>query len=130
MAHVATHPLDLLEHQFNQVAAFLAEGNAPQLQAASEELRTLGAELARLLASPAPQTNAPQRPLPADVRQRVTRLAQGLQVLRDQLSRQAAANLQALQVVVPTQPKSTYSGGSSVYGSVGQQAGVKGYLAA
>jgi hypothetical protein len=57
-------------------------------------------------------------------------LAAGLQMLRDNLSRQAAFNQQALQVVVPTLPKSTYGGGSSVYGTVVRQGGVHKYLAA
>ena len=64
--------LDLVEQQFNQVAAFLASGQAPQVETAS----------------------------------------------------------QALQVVVPTAPGSTYSGGSAVYGTVGRQVGVHKFLAA
>jgi hypothetical protein len=53
-----------------------------------------------------------------------------LQILRDNLSRQAAFTHQALQVVVPTPTKSTYGGGSSVYGTVARQGGVQKYLAA
>jgi hypothetical protein len=57
-------------------------------------------------------------------------MASGLQMLRDNLSRQAAYNQQALQVVLPTPAKSTYGGGSSVYGTVARQGGVHKYLAA
>jgi hypothetical protein len=57
-------------------------------------------------------------------------MAKGLQMLRDNLSRQAAVNLQALKVVVPTAAKSTYSGGTSVYGAVARQSGAFSVLAA
>jgi hypothetical protein len=118
--------LDLVEQQFNQVAAFLASGQAPKLEIASQSLQTLSVELARLLQAQTGASPAGQKAL----RQRVVTLASGLQMLRDMLSRQAAFNQQALQVVVPTLPKSTYGGGSSVYGTVVRQGGVQKYLAA
>jgi hypothetical protein len=118
--------LDLVEQQFNQVAAFLASGQAPQLEIASQSMQTLSVELARLLQAQTGASPAGQKAL----RQRVVTLASGLQMLRDMLSRQAAFNQQALQVVVPTLPKSTYGGGSSVYGTVVRQGGVQKYLAA
>jgi hypothetical protein len=128
MQHPSTNQFDLVEQQFNQVAAFLATGDAPQLQNASQTLQTLSAELARLLqASPAGRTSPAQQKI---LRQRAQAMAQRLQFLRDNLSRQAAYTQQALQVVVPTAPKSTYSGGSSVYGSVARQAGVHKFVAA
>jgi hypothetical protein len=117
--------LDLVEQQFNQVAAFLATGDAPNLQAASSTLQTLSVELLRLLQ--APGTSPALR---SATRQRVNEMAVGLQIVRDNLSRQAAANQQALQVVVPTPARSTYSGGNSVYGSVARQIGVQKYLVA
>ncbi len=118
--------LDLVEQQFNQVAAFLASGQAPQVETASQALHALTLELARLLQFQATASPASQKAL----RQRVANMASGLQMLRDNLSRQAAYNQQALQVVVPTPAKSTYGGGSSVYGTVARQGGVQKYLAA
>jgi ElaB/YqjD/DUF883 family membrane-anchored ribosome-binding protein len=118
--------LDLVEQQFNQVAAFLASGQAPQLETASQALQALTVELARLLQSQATASAASQKSL----RQRVVAMASGLQNLRDNLSRQAAYNQQALQVIVPTPAKPTYGSGSSVYGTVAPQGGVQKYLAA
>jgi hypothetical protein len=117
--------LDLVEQQFGQVAAFLAAGDATNMQTASSALQTLSVELSRLLQ--APGTSPALR---SAARQRIQEMALGLQIVRDNLSRQAAANQQALQVVVPTPARSTYSGGTSVYGSVARQGGVQRYLVA
>ena len=117
--------LDLVERQFNQVAAFLAAGDAPHLQAAAAMLQVLSVELPRLV-GPQNKVQAHQ----AELRRRVLAMARGLQMLRDNLSRQSAMNLQALKVVVPTPAKSTYSGGTSVYGSVARQSGAFNVLAA
>lgn len=133
----ATQQLDLVERQFNQVAAFLAAGDAPHLQAAAAMLQVLSVELQRLL----PAQNHNQSPnsgqtrqggpaSQAELRRRVLAMAKGLQVLRDNLSRQSAYNQQALQVVMPAPPKSTYAGGSPVYGAVARQGGVHRFLAA
>ena len=126
MNNAMINQLDLVEQQFNQVAAFLASGQAPQLETASQALHALSVELARLLQVQESASAAGKKAL----RQRVVAIASGLQMLRDNLSRQAAYNQQALQVVVPTRPKSTYGGGSSVYGTVAPQGGVQKYLAA
>ena len=126
MNHAMIQQLDLVEQQFNQVAAFLASGQAPQLETASQALQALSLDLARLLQTQSAASAASQKAL----RQRVVALASGLQMLRDTLSRQAAFNQQALQVVLPTPAKSTYGGGSSVYGTVARQGGVQKYLAA
>ena len=127
MSSAFDRQLDLVEQQFSQVAAFLASGNAPQLETASALLQALRLELARLLQSNS-QISPAQRQA---TRVRVRELATGLQVLRDGLSRQAAFTQQSLQVVIPTaQPKSTYGSGNSVYGGVPRQAGVHRYLAA
>lgn len=116
---------DLVERQFNQVAALLVAGDAPQLQTAASLLQNLSMELARLLAP-----NGKPLPVPAAQRRRVLAMAKSLQMLRDNLSRQAAINQQALAVVVPTPTKSTYSGRGSVYGSVARQSGAFNVLAA
>ena len=118
--------LDLVEQQFNQVAAFLVSGDALRLQTASHALQSLGLELAKLM-----QTSSQQSPAAkAALRRRVQSLAAGLQILRDNLSRRAAYTDQALAVVVPVAEKSTYSAGSSVYGSVARQTGAFKVLAA
>lgn len=125
MQDAVKNQLDLVEQQFNQVAAFLASGDAPQLETASEALQALSVQLAKLIqtqASPAAQKA---------VQQRVKFMAQGLQVLRENLSRRAAYAGQALAVVVPTMAsKTTYSAGNSVYGSVARQSGQFKVLAA
>ena len=126
MNNATIKQLDLVEQKFNQVAAFLASGEAPEVETATQALHALSVDLARLLQSQATASAASQKAL----RQRVLAIASGLQILRDNLSRQAAFNQQALQVLVPTQPKSTYGGGSSVYGTVAPQGGVQRYLAA
>jgi hypothetical protein len=125
MHNPATHPLDLVEQQFNQVAAFLASADAPQLQTAAAQLQALCVELPRVL-----QRQSPALLKQPALRQRVLALGRGLQILRDNLARQAAFNQQALQVVMVVPAKSTYSGSGSVYGAVVRQAGVHRYLAA
>jgi hypothetical protein len=124
MQSPTNHPLDLVEQQFNQVAAFVANADAPQLQMAAAQLQALCVELPRVL-----QRQSPAQLRQPALRQRVQALGRGLQLLRDNLARQAAFNQQALQVVMAVQPKSTYGGGS-VYGVVARQAGVHRYLAA
>lgn len=117
--------LDLVEQQFNQVAAFLADGNAEQLQTASDSLQSLSVELAKLM-----QTSPTSPALQTALRQRVRTMAAGMQMLRENLSRRAAYTEQALAVVIPSTKKSTYSAGTSVYGTVGRQSGQIKFLAA
>lgn len=116
---------DLVEQQFNQVAAFLAAGDAVQLQAASEALQTLSVQLAKILqtqASPAAQKV---------IRKRVMSMSQSLQTLRDNLARRSAYTQQSLAVLIPdAAPKSTYSARGSVYGTVARQSGQFKVLAA
>jgi len=100
---------DRVEQQFQEVATLLASGDALQLQTASAALQALSTELARMVQA-APRSNKISR-------QRVKGMAQGLQMLRDNLSRQAAFTQQSLQVVLPRAVQSTYTGGASVYGA-------------
>jgi hypothetical protein len=135
LASPASQQLDLVERQFHQVAAFLAAGDAPHLQAAAALLQVLSVELPALLQAPpaprSPPLTARQAALQRNARrQRVLAIARGLHMLRDNLSRQAAVNLQALKVVMPTPAKSTYSGGTSVYGAIARQSGAFTVLAA
>jgi hypothetical protein len=120
--------LDLVEQQFRQVAAFLAASDAPNLQTASSALHSLSLEFAGLLQSA--NTSRVSRSAQKTLRNRLLPLAAGLQMLRDNLSRQAAQNQMALNVLVPAPAKSTYAGKSSVYGTVAQQGRVHKYLAA
>lgn len=120
--------LDLVEQQFSQVAAFLARGDATALQGASATLQSHSAELSRLLQAKTPNAVSPA--IRRALRLRLRTLAAGLQSVRDNLSRQAAFNQQALSVVLPTPAKSTYAGGSPVYGAVARQVGVHKFLAA
>ena len=101
---------DRVEQQFQEVATLLASGDALQLQTASATLQALSRELALVLQS----TPTPSNKL---LRERVKRMAQGLQMLRDNLSRQAAFTQQSLQVVLPRAVQSTYKSGASVYGA-------------
>jgi hypothetical protein len=118
--------LDLVEQQFNQVAALVVAGDALQLQTASQSLQSLGMQLAKLLQSASTGSPAAQSAL----RRRVQTLASSLQIVRDNLSRRAAFTDQALAVVVPVAEKSTYAAGSSVYGTVARQTGAFKVLAA
>jgi hypothetical protein len=125
MQSPSNHPLDLVQLQFNRVAAFLATAEAPQLEEAAAQLQALCVELPRAL-----QRQSPALLKQPALRERVLALGRGLQILRDNLARQAAFNQQALQVVMAVPAKSTYSGGGSVYGAVVRQADVHRYLAA
>jgi len=87
MQNPAIQQIDLVERQFNQVAAFLAAGDAPHLQAATALLQILSVELVRLLP---PQNKAQANQV--ELHKRVLAMAKGLHMLRDNLSRQAAAN--------------------------------------
>jgi hypothetical protein len=120
--------LDLVEQQFHQVAAFLADADATNLETASSALHSLSLEFARLLQ--AANTTRVSRAAQKSLRNRLLPLAAGMQMLRDNLSRQAAQNQMALNVLVPTPARSTYSGGSSVYGTVARQGSVHKFLAA
>ena len=117
--------LDLVEQQFNEVAAILASDDTSHMAQASAALQALAIELVQLI-GPAERL----RTAPITDIERIKALSTGMSLLRDNLSRQAAANLQALKVVVPTAAKSTYSGGTSVYGSVARQSGAFNVLAA
>jgi hypothetical protein len=120
--------LDLVEQQFRQVAALLAQADAPNVQTASAALQSLSVEFSRLLQSA--NTSRVSLTAQKSLRRRLVPLAAGMQMLRDNLSRQAALNQMALNVLVPAPAKSTYSGGSSVYGTVARQGGVQRFLAA
>jgi hypothetical protein len=117
--------LDLVEQKFNEVSVVLANGDADGLAEASAALQALAIEMAELL-TPLPRLRA----APAAQLLRIRALSDGMVVLRDNLARRAAYVNQALKVVVPTQPKSTYGSASGPFGGVVQQSGQFKVLAA
>ncbi|MDE2418576.1 MAG: hypothetical protein KGN32_12300 [Burkholderiales bacterium] len=116
--------LDLVEQQFNEVAVVLAESNPARLEMASAALHRLASELVELLRT-AHGGEAVRR---ATV-QRLKALSQGTLLLRSQLHRRVALVEQALKVVMPSEPVSTYSDGGP-YGSAMRQSGAFKVLAA
>ena len=120
--------LDLVERQFNEVALLLASGDAVGLAQSSLALKELMLELAQL----APLANGASSATGAKkaIRLRLKNLGAGVQVLRENLSRRAAFVDHAVRVLVPTPAPSTYSVGSTVYGTAMQQSGAFKVLAA
>ena len=116
--------LDLVEQQFNEVSVVLVDGDPDKLEAATAVLQRLSADLAQLHRS----TGACVAP-GAAVALRLKALSDGMALLRSQLLRRAAYVEQALQIVVPTGPSSTYAGGSP-YGAALRQSGAFKVLAA
>jgi hypothetical protein len=116
--------LDLVEQQFNEVFAVVADGNPELIEAATAGLQRLSVDFVQLLDAPGARAAAG-----GDMAVRIKALAEGLAVLRSQLLRRAAYVEQALKIVVPTDPGSTYAGGSP-YGTVQRQTGAFRVLAA
>jgi hypothetical protein len=125
MTHTLQSQLDLVEQQFNEVAAILAADDAGNMASASEALQSLAVELVQLIG---PATHL--RAAPAADIERIKALSTGMRLLCDNLSRRAAYVNQALKIVVPTPAKSTYSSPRSPFGGVIQQSGEFNVLAA
>ncbi len=117
-------PLDLVEQQFNEVSAFVAECNSAQIAVASAALQRLLIDFVQLR-----ETLGPQVKVPPGVVARLKALAEGTRVLRTQMHRQAAMVEQSLKVIMPSGPEATYTGGSP-YGSAMRQSGAFKVLAA
>jgi hypothetical protein len=117
-------PLDLVEQQFNEVSAFVAEGNPDQIVVASAALQRMLVDFVQLR-----ETLDPRVKVPPGVAARLQALAEGTRVLRTQMHRQAAMVEQSLKVIMPSGPEATYTGGSP-YGSAMRQSGVFRVLAA
>ena len=115
--HSPEQLLDQVERQFNEVAAHLAAGDVASLAVASAGLRALSVDLLRL--QPQIRRSPERRRLVA----RVRLLVQGMQVVRENIARGVALVDQAVGVLVPGQPKSTYGVRSGVYGNALQQSG-------
>ena len=95
--------LDRIEQQFNAAATHVIDGDAQALAVACEALQSLSVELSQLLAR--------TRKIPKD-RQlllRIKSLAQGLQVVRDNLSRRSAFVEQSVAILFPRRSGPTYS---------------------
>jgi hypothetical protein len=117
-------PLDLVEQQFNEASAFVAEGNPDQIVVASAALQRMLVDFVQLR-----ETLGPRVKVPPSVVARLQALAEGTRVLRTQMHRQAAMVEQSLKVIMPSGPEATYTGGSP-YGSAMRQSGVFRVLAA
>jgi hypothetical protein len=117
--------LDLVEQKFNEVASFLVSGDAVSMEVATLALRDLALELSRLLPIAARTARTGKV-----YRLRLKKLAGGVQILRENLSRRAAFVDQAVRVLVPTSAPATYSSGGSVYGTAIHQSGAFKVLAA
>jgi hypothetical protein len=118
------HPLDLVEQQFNEVSAFVVEGNPDQIAVASAALQRILVDFVQLRESMGPQVK-----VPPGITARLKALAEGTRVLRTQMHRQAALVEQTLKVVMPSGPEATYSDGGP-YGSAMRQSGAFKVLAA
>jgi hypothetical protein len=110
--------LDQLEHQFNQIALILADGDAEALPQASEILQGLSCEVLELIGS-----GRGLYSLNAAQRQRLSALSRGMVLIHETLARRAAFVNQALEIVLPTPPKATYGQARGAFGSPFQQSG-------
>lgn len=125
MSQTLQSHLDLVEQQFNKVAVIFASDDTASMAQASNALQALAVDLVQLIGPAERLRGAPL----ADI-ERIKALASGMSLLRDNLSRRAAYVHQALTIVVPTEPKSTYSNAGSPFGGVIQQSGQFKVLAA
>ena len=96
--------LDLVEQQFNEVASLLATGHATDLERASAGLQAVSVELIQGLSAPGRQASVSRA-----TAVRLRNLGQGMGQLRQNLARRQAQVQQALGILVPTAPPSTYS---------------------
>lgn len=117
--------LDLVEQQFNGVAAFLASGDAAGLESASAALQALAIDLIGMVNRMGRQASSSP-----EVVARLRSVSEGMALLRDQMARRSALVQQALAVVVPTAPKPTYSPVSGPFGSAMLHSGAFRVLAA
>ena len=116
--------LDLVEQQLDEVSAVLLSRDAQALQASVDSLQRASVELLQLL----DRTRAADKPSVQSIA-RLKLLSRRLPALREGLLRQAAVVERALQIVIPSAPKSTYAG-TGPYGSGPRQSGaLRGMLA-
>ncbi len=118
------HPLDLVEQQFDEVSAFVVEGNPDQIVVASAALQRMLVDFVQLREAMGPQVK-----VPSGVVARLKALAEGTRMLRTQMHRQSALVEQSLKVIMPSDSKATYAG-AGTYGSAMRQSGAFKVLAA
>jgi len=107
-------PQELLievEHQFDEVAAHLAEGDAISLAEASAILQTLSVELLQVV-----RLDPAQFRRVKDLRPRVKVLVARFGVVRQQLLRRAAFVEQSVNVVLCRSAEPTYNVGGAGFG--------------
>ena len=117
--------LDLLESQFNILAASLMDGRSDAFLSDGARLQRLAVEMVRMVQAVGhAEFNTPSR------MQRIKILASGMANVRESLARHMAYVDRALEIVVPaTRDKSTYAGGG-VYGQPVRQSGAFSVLSA
>jgi hypothetical protein len=117
--------LDLLESQFNALAASLMDGRPDAFLSGGASLQRLAVEMAQMV------NGLGQAELKTSRRmQRIRVLAGGIANLRESLLRHMAYVDRALEIVVPaTRDKATYAGGGA-YGQPVRQSGAFSVLAA
>lgn len=111
MSKTLESQLDLVEQQFNEVAALLASGNAVDLEMASAGLQALSVDLIQSFGGPGRKPTL-TRPLTV----RLQNLGEGMGLLRKNLARRQAQVTQALGILVPTAPPATYAKSAGPYG--------------
>ena len=117
--------LDLLESQFNILAASLMDGRSDAFLSDGARLQRLAVEMVRMVQAVGhAEFNTPSR------MQRIKILAGGMANVRESLARHMAYVDRALEIVVPaTRDKSTYASGG-VYGQPARQSGAFSVLSA
>lgn len=110
--------LDRVEHQFNAVSAALVNGDPDLVQASSAALQQLSVQFVQMVDELGRRSVAP-----APLAMRIKALADGMQLLRDNLARRSAYVERALQLVVPATKNTTYSATQGPYGSPVRQSG-------
>jgi hypothetical protein len=117
--------LDLLESEFNVLAASLLDGKPDAFLAGGSSLQRLAVELAQMANGLGHAELKSSRRI-----QRIKVLAGGIANLRESLLRHMAYVERALEIVVPaTRDKATYAG-SGAYGQPVRQSGAFSVLAA
>ncbi len=118
--------LDLLESQFQALAASLLDGRSDAFLSGGAVLQRLAVEMAQMANGLGrAELTSPRRML------RIKVLASGIANLRESLLRQMAYVDRALEIVVPaTRDKATYAGGGGAYGQPVRQSGALSVLAA
>ena len=112
--------LDLVEQQFNEVSSVLMDGDADGIHSSMGRLQQLAVELLRL----ANGTGAQDARSPSSLL-KIQSLCRSLPALREVLLRRAAHVETALQIVMPSVARTTYSGQGPYGGGIRQSGSLK-----